>query len=265
MSNRLNCDEILARKWLESQGHCVRRPCQDPPDFVADGTLGVEVRRLNCQVKGQGEEEFEQPLGRLIKATIKGMTPKRGTWIVYGEFPYAEGLPDAKEAKKGIQQAVLPLTERVDGEVLDELRSRYLNRCEHSHELDLLEELHLCLPCGIHLDLVEVESSSPGFKLGNISQGKGILLEAGLKKSMEFAIEVKTTKIKDREQDYEWWLVLVDHIGVVPGSGLSGTELADLCRGVRVTAPWSRVVIVSRRTPEWWYELCPDDEVPRKV
>ena len=75
--------------------------------------------------------------------------------------------------------------------------------------------------------------------------------------SIEFAVEVKTKKIKGKEQDYEWWLVLVDHIGVVPGSGLSRRELTDLCSGGSVASPWSRVVIVSRLSPESWYELMP--------
>ncbi len=261
MNNRLNCDETLAKQWLESQGHGVVRPCQDPPDFLADGEFAVEVRRLNRQVKGRGEEEFERPLRGLIEATIKTMRPREGTWIVDAEYQ-PEGYPDSKKAKREIREALSPLVERCDGGVLDELRSRYSSGCEHSHELDHLSVLHLCLPCGIHLELHRIETSIVQFSLGNISEGEGLLLDPVIQESVEFAIEDKSRKIAGREQEHKWWLILVDHIGVVSASGLSRTELASLRRRVRVVAPWNRVVVVSRQCPEWWYELCPDDEVP---
>ena len=45
-----NCDELRAQQWLTSQGYTDIRDLsidgKDPPDFVVNNRIGVEVRRL---------------------------------------------------------------------------------------------------------------------------------------------------------------------------------------------------------------------------
>ena len=46
-----NEDELCAEDWLRQQGYKdIRRPRNDPPDFVVDGVYAVEVTRLNQRI-----------------------------------------------------------------------------------------------------------------------------------------------------------------------------------------------------------------------
>ena len=59
---------------------------QDPPDFVVDGRVGVEVRRLNWMTdansKNQGIEEIEKPLERMIRKVLKDVGEPPGGYSV---------------------------------------------------------------------------------------------------------------------------------------------------------------------------------------
>ena len=71
-----NCDERIAKRWLELQGYSdVRRPNDDPPDYVVEGRYGVEVRCLNWMTEVNGESEgmegYEKPLERTIQRVLE--------------------------------------------------------------------------------------------------------------------------------------------------------------------------------------------------
>ena len=263
MSNSENDDERLAKKWLESQGYKnIKRSGDDPPDYVIDGKYAVEVRRLNrkIQIDGrtEGEENSRISLYKTIEKELAGFDPadNEQSWIVDCEYDFSRPLPQVKVVKKQIREALLPLTKPYDTDVISKLRLKWLDYGKHAHELDLLFSLHLCLPCGICLKLGEIPEKPARFLLQNVSDGKGVLVLPELENSIKAAIEEKSQKIRDRETDFDkWWLILIDHIGYVPNSGLKETGLKDLRAGIRGTTPWSRFIIVSLWVPDRWYEL----------
>ena len=270
MSNLENCDEIVGREWLESRHAAVRRMDDDPPDYVADNEFAVEVRRLNLgvRIKGttRGEEDCRIPLYESIERTLARIgKPANGrTWVIDCDYDFPKGLPTTKVVRAQILRALQPLTTPCNDADLKRLRLDHPIDCRHRQEMDLLSHLHLPLKCGICLDLEEVAADRRArFVLGNVSDGHGILVLSELEKSIIDAINAKNERIAHRVNRFpEWWLLLVDHIGLVANSGLTEHEMDLLRARVHVEHPWSRVIIVSRWQPSSWYELQRNEEAP---
>ena len=102
MSNREKDDERLAKKWLESQGHSsIERSEDDPPDYVVDGKLAVEVRRLNRRIEVDGQTEGEEnsriSLYQTIESTLAEIDPpgNERRWEVACEYDFSRRLPNS--------------------------------------------------------------------------------------------------------------------------------------------------------------------------
>lgn len=260
MSNCENDDERWARKWLESQGYSnIERIKDDPPDYVVDDKYAIEVRRLNLKIRqGEGEETSRISLRRTIeKALIEiGSFTNDQSWVVDCEYDFSRPLPKEKIIKKQIREVLLLLTQSRDDEFISEFGSKYLDYHKHAHELDSLGALHLCLTCGICLELQAISAQPARFVLQNVSDGEGVLVLPELEKNIEAAIREKSERIRGRENNFSaWWLILIDHIGCVPNSGITQTELEELQEEIRAQSPWSRVIIVSLWNLDFWYEL----------
>lgn len=231
---RGNWDESRAKLWLEFQGHTdIRRPCDDPPDYVVEGRYAVEVRRLD-----RPEEAPERPLHNTVEKVLAEFDPPtQGRKIfVSCDYPHPPPLPD-----KG----------KVEREIREALKS---NR----H----LEESRIRLDCGIYLSFCPTKLLDHGdsrFVLNEVSIATAytgwVLSE--LKEHIPRCIEEKSRKVrsKDRVDCYcEWWLVLVDYIECA--GQLEESELEDLREAVQFKDFWKRVVIISPENPKLYYELC---------
>ena len=265
MSNPENCDELIGRKWLESRHTAVRRVDDDPPDYVADDAFAVEVRRLSLGIRARsatrGEEEYR--IRDSIKSVLERIDrPADGrSWVIDCEY---EGRPTTKVVKSEVSKALQPLSTPCGDEGLKRLRLDHPIGCRHRHEMDLLSQLHLPLKYGICLDLEEVAADREArFVLCNVSDGHGILVLSELEEGITHSINRKDQSIADRVDRFpEWWLLLVDHIGLIPNSGLQQHELNHLRATVFVEPPWSRIIIVSRWQPDSWYELRRKEQAP---
>ena len=296
-NNGKNDDERLAKEWLKRQGHTdIRSPASDPPDYLIDGRIAVEVTRLNQRIRvgnsenQTGEEKYRIPLDKAIEKTLKDLAPgdERKSWTVDCEYNFSKSPPKQNDVEKQIRTALLPLTRPYDRDVIDELRKKYLNYDKHADELADLSQIHLCLSCGLCLELAEFEhrgkdhdwtrqvdfdgmdsdehlkvrdnlikfhNGPPQFIRQNLSDGKGIGIAEELINSVRYCISDKSEKIrKQNKVDIyeEWWLVLVDHICHVPmqilSPGLESVRDQELDF-------WCRVVIISSNNSGWCYEL----------
>ena len=265
MSNRENDDERLAKKWLESQGYSnIERPEEDPPDYVVDDNLAVEVRRLNLKIQVNGRTEGEETSRISLSKTIESilsdidLSGNEQSWIVNCEYDFSCSLPNKKVVEKQIHEALQPLTQPYDANVIHQLRTKCLDCDKHAGELDYLHnyDLHLCLPCGICLELGKISATPARFLLQDVSDGKGVIVLPELESNINAVINEKSQKIKGRKNEFDrWWLILIDYICYIPNSGLTQTELENLRTSIRVEKPWSRIVIVSLWSPNNWYEL----------
>ena len=267
MSKRKNLDELLAKKWLESQGYSnIEEPEKDSPDYVpdyvVDGNFAVEVRRLNrsIQVNGQtkGEESSRIPLSKTIERILSNIDPPSNeqSWIVNCEYDFSKPLPKNKVVKKQIHEALQPLTQPYDATLIPQLKKKYPDCDKHADEPGSLNDydLRLCLSCGICLELCKISAPPARFLLQHVSDGEGVAVLSELESNINAAIQEKTQKIRGHE-DKLWWLILIDHICYVPYSGLDQTELENLRTRIRVEKPWSRIVIVSLWYPEFWWSI----------
>lgn len=254
-----NDDELYVREWLLSQGYThIRRVCDDPPDYLVDEKYAVEVRRLNQMVeingKKIGEENRRMSLRDTIENVLAELVPysQGPSWVVDCEYGPSEPLPKRKYIRRDLLKALRPLTQPYEtNEIMEQLESNYLDPNQHGDELQLglLGDVHLCLPCGIHVELSRLNTKPSRFLLQNVSDGEGIGVLAETIDSVRHIVKEKTRKIEHRVKNYEhWWLVLVDHIFYV-GSW------EDLQKQIRVERPWSRIIILNRNFSNCWNEL----------
>ena len=261
-----NEDELCAQDWLRQQGHRdIRRPRNDPPDFVVDGVYAVEVTRLNQRIvtgdDGQsvGEEEARKLITGLIEKIVGQLGPPGNegcSWVIDCEYDFSEPLPTPKIVTRQISEALTPLLRPYDESVISGMHSEHFNYDKHAGETSHLWFPHFCLDCGICLELAEVSHKLAKFILQNVSGGHGIGLPTELKTSIQNRILDKSTKIFNQGKIGEyrnWWLILVDHVCHVPMTFLSEHQLLFV-QGQSVYF-WSRIVIVSSRNPSWHYEL----------
>ena len=261
-----NEDELWAQDWLRQQGYRdIRRPCSDPPDFVVDGVCAVEVTRLNQRIvvgddkRSAGEEQARKPLTDCIAKAIGQLGPPGNegcSWVIDCEYDFAEPLPTSKSVTRQISEALAPLLQPYDENVIAAMHSRHFDYDKHAGEISHLSFPHLCLDCGICLDLVEFSHEPAKFMLQNVSDGHGIGVAEELKTSIRHWICKKSKSVRDQDRigDYDyWWLVLVDHVCHAPIQILSQHELSYI-RDHQFDF-WSRIVIVSSRNLAWCYEL----------
>lgn len=263
---RENDDELLVQNWLRAQGHeDIRRPCSDPPDFVVGGTLAVEVTRLSQRTfvgtdkRSKGEEEARQPLTDQITKTIEQLGPPGNegrSWLIDCEYDFSVPLPTRKEVSAQISDALTPLLKSYDHDVVDGMLSRHFDVGKHAGEIPWLRFPHLCLECGICLELEEFSHDPAGFFLQNVSDGEGIAVAEELVKGIRDRVRVKSENIRNQNRIgayVNWWLVLVDHICLIPMQVLSEHELSFV-RDLEFDF-WDRVVVVSSKNVNWHYDL----------
>lgn len=240
---RRNRDERRAQDWLESQGHTEIRDLSaenaDPPDFVVDGRVGVEVRRLAWMTDAAaGEnlaaEELETPLrGTLSEALEKAGEPPGGYGVLVSCDLLATSLPETKKrAKRQVEQAVVEYTHRLNRD-LQAGRPPQRWRTERKGRLVL--------------HFFPFSSSQPGrFTLADVEAAtdlRGWVVKDSID-NINRCIAEKTGKIEGIVDRYpEWWLVLMDHDVFTPGRGDEDWE--PIRQGLVETKPWSRIVVLS--------------------
>ena len=223
------------------------------------------MTRLNQRIvvgdsaQSVGEEEARKPLRAHIEKVIGQLgSPgnKGSSWVIDCEYDFSKPLPSAKIVDSQITEALTPLSQPYDEAVISGLRSKYFSHRRHTREASFLGLSHLCLDCGIGLELMEFYHEPAKFILQNVSDGLGMFVAPEMKASIQDRILDKSTKIRKQGKigKYKsWWLVLVDHLCHLPMTCLLEHELS-LVRDQRFEF-WSRVVIVSSRKPSWHYEL----------
>lgn len=230
-----NCDELRAKRWLELQGYSdIRRPSDDPPDYVVEERYAVEVRRLN-----RPEEDCEIALRDAVQKALAVFGPPTGGQAVYVDcdYPCLPPLPGKKVVEREVREAI------------------------KSAKLPEESDLEIGLKCGIRLFLyppVPSELATAKFMVNDVSVATahtGWIL-SDLIANIPRWIQEKSCKVRKRNRikDYEeWWLLLVDHIEYV--ASLKQSELEELREAVLFKDIWKRIVIISPEDPKWFYEL----------
>jgi hypothetical protein len=226
----MNRDENIAEGYLKSLdlGPAVHEPDGNQmPDFLVDGRIAVEVRRLNQHVEiddgTEGLESVEAALGRFIDRLLPTLGPanEEGSWWV--SYHFRRPL-DLKALKRDIPRALRDFTGK---------------RADKAYRFELQPNFGM--------DLQSTSDTHPHkFLLGAYNDyDAGGFVGAEIIRNANLCIAEKAAKLSSvRERYPEWWLLLVDRIG----PNLNASERNDLPNHIS-PAPWDRVVLLDPAAP----------------
>jgi hypothetical protein len=232
----MNIDEKTVCDFLVHLGYedIVYQPDgQATPDFLVNGEIAVEARRLNQNFvhndeKIKGHETVAIPIKHKVKNLLNNFGPPVGkdSWFVFLYFKRPVGNWESKLTKglKAFQQEVTR-------------QNFYIIK-------------------DINFDIRVSRSAEPKntmFLYGGCidRDDNGWLLEK-MEKNMRFCINEKSKKIIGVRHKYvKWWLVLVDYISY----GLDDSEIIALKNKISFRHDWNRVIIVDHTNYKKWLEI----------
>jgi hypothetical protein len=229
--------EQIAFEYLKHQGFCdvVYEPDGNiPPDFLIDGRIAIEVRRLNQNEERpnghRGLENVSIPLREKIKALLKSIGPSNGeSWYVM--YHFRRPLPPWKQMESLLLTA------------LTNFRNNTINR-----------HTTLTISSKFLITLFEAGQIYPDFFVlgGFADRDSGGFVLAELIRNIHICVTEKTRKVECVRAKYpEWWLVLVDYIGY--GIGKSAQE--ELRHLLYFEHSWFKIVIVNPLEAKHGFEL----------
>jgi hypothetical protein len=233
--------EALIREHLELRGFSdiVFEPDGNiPPDFLIDGRIAVEARRLNQSFESGGKlrglEETSYPLYGKIRSLLESLGPPRSgtSWFVLHQFN--RPIPPWAELEAKIKDCCTEVAQRISAPPGTHLEAKI----HPNFELSFLRasEAHDAL-----------------FLMGGFSDyDAGGWVRVEMEKNIQHCIDEKTAKTQAHRHRYsEWWLALVDYIGY----GLSQQDQEDFKSSNRLVHSWDKIVIVSPMNPNKWFEI----------
>jgi hypothetical protein len=195
-----------------------------PPDFLVDGRVAIEVRRLNQNENtagtNRGLEESAVPLRRSIDLLLKSLGPPQssGSWFVFYRF------------RRPVEKW------RVLGPALRKHLEAFRDSQKHEH-------ISIRVSKNFELELFRAANSHPTFFLlaGWNDEDSGGWVLAEMDRNLEICLEEKTHKVSRVRHRYpEWWLVLIDYIGY----GLDDFDRQLFRDQVRGEHDWNKVILL---------------------
>jgi hypothetical protein len=226
-------EETMAEKYLNSLGlgQAVFEPDGNvPPDFVLDGSIAVEVRRLNKQVEVAGETEgIEQaaiPLKKVVDKTLKKFDSLYSGNSYFVLYTYGRPLAPMALLSKKLELA-----------------------------LDAFVQGPMSTPTKLDID--------PSFRIQIVSAANPISgrffvlasdrdLQRGgwivedMMNNIRHCSDEKAAKVAAYRAKYPtWWLLLVDFIGY----GIDQFDQDQLTVTANVRHTWDKLIILSPQEP----------------
>jgi hypothetical protein len=232
-------EERWAQEYLEHRGFkdVVFEPDGNvPPDFLVNGNIAIEVRRLNQHHEAEsgepeGLEQLAAPLDKRLKALLETLGPPENdvSWYVSYTFKRPQ------------------LTKKWQAVVLEKLRPFQSGAVDAGDRVVRIDR---------NFRLSLKRASEPGrlafFMGGHIDSNAGGWVVPELKANLTRCIREKTLKIEAyppgsansyRSRYPEWWLIFVDFIN-------GGTQ-----EPVRVKHNWDKVLVMHPSNYAGAYEI----------
>ena len=233
-------NESRVEQWLQSQGYTniqfVTDTNDQPPDFIVNNSIAVEVRRLNWMFgdENQGLEGIEKPLEQNILSGLEAAEqPPQGHKVFVSCDLLHTDLPDKEVVISEVKKAANKYTKCIKESI------HCGQRPPHSRD-------ETSFGMSIRFDTL-TNSATNQFELMGVVAGIG---DAGWVArdsidNINRCINEKTNKIKDKHDLYtEWWLMLVEH-NVHPTVLHQTDELQTVRNELTNTTLWSRITVLS--------------------
>ena len=207
-----------------------------PPDFLVNGTIAVEVRRLNqneiIESGHRGLEVTRIPLEASVRKLLASLGPAQSgvSWFVC--YDYRRPLPEWKKLHSALREYLLTF------------------RANPSPE----RELSATICKGFEITLHRAGNSYPQFFVpgGPADHDSGGWELREMQKNLGLCIEEKTRKIAPYRHRYsKWWLVLVDRIGY----GVEACDEQLYREHLKFEHNWDKIVLVNPLNPRFIFEL----------
>lgn len=205
-----------------------------PPDFLIDGRIAVEVRRLNQNEDTpnghRGLENVAIPLRARVWALLKTLGPSDGeSWYVM--YRLRRPLPPWEQLAAALR------TE------LTEFRNNTNRR----------RTTRAVVP-RFRVTLIKAGRPYPDFFVpgGFADSDSGGFVLAELSRNIRICVMEKTHKVACLRAKYpEWWLVLVDYIGY----GIDERDCEEVRQLFQFEHSWGKIVLVNPLDATQGYEL----------
>ena len=229
--------EQCVERFLTWKGHqsVVFEPDGNfPPDFLVDGRIAVEARRLIQYEFTPGSPQSLSntsiPLEKNLKKLLDELGPptKGQSWFVLIRF----ARPVERWRTLGPR-----------------IRSWLEVFRDGPQTVGSANDFGNCLT----MKVVRAQVRPSLFALaGNSDQDSGGWITEELDRSLRIVIPEKSAKIaKFRSKYAEWWLALTDHIG----PGLDMAERADFRAGFSIAHDWDKIILVNPENFADSYEI----------
>ncbi|WP_060512998.1 hypothetical protein [Pseudomonas sp. NBRC 111124] len=232
--------EALSKEYLRRQGFTTIEFEPDgnvPPDFVCDGRVAVEVRRLNHHhtSSGQHPEALDKKgiaLWNHVKRALLELGPPtsgRSWWLSYS---LKRPVPEFKRLPSLLKKSLLDF--------------RHEPR-EGRQVIEVTEGFRITLtPAEVAHDLQFVFASASD------RDSTGWLFEM-MQTNLQLCIDEKALKIAKVQERYgQWWLILVDMIAM----GLSKFDQELFADAVQIERRgWDKIILIDPRDPGRSFEI----------
>jgi len=234
-----NFDEKLAKTYLSQLGYSsiVYEPDGNiPPDFLVDGKIAVEVRRLNQNSTSQngvikGLEEQTIPLWHKLENLLSSYgVPQNGkSWFVGVRFRRPI------ESWNKLMPKIQKLLEDIKNQELDKMVTYEISENFTIKFNPVPEPLD-----NMFLMAVSTDMDAGGFILSK--------MEINLK----LIVAEKSKKIEKFKSKYdEWWLILTNYIGY----SLSDFEKKQFKETLLMSHDWDKIVLINPLEPSNLFEI----------
>ena len=236
----MDLDESRAEQWLQQQGYTniqfVTDTNDQPPDFVVNGDIAVEVRRLNLMVgdENKGLESVEKPLERDIRSGLAAAQPPPHGYRVYVSCDLLRTeLPDKNMVIEEVKKAANHFINRLKASIHD---GQPLSNSRDETDFGLIIRF-----------FTGTSSATNAFELMGATAGIGItgFVMGDAIDNINRCITIKSNKIQEKHNLYsEWWLILAEY-NVNATVLRESDELQILRNNLTDTSLWSRIIILS--------------------
>lgn len=235
MKPAMKWEETHARTYLEhlNLGPVVHEPHGNvTPDFVVDGRIAVEVRRLNQYHFGGGKpealENVTHAIANVVKSVMQSFGPPfpddglgRRCWALF--YRFERPLAPHKQLRQALTAA------------LEEVRR---------DRPDVPREFVLGAGASVRVIPSPILKPTMFWEVGRGDQNSGGMLMDMYQSSLDIVVAEKWAKVSKsphRAQYPEWWLVLIDTLG----TKLDDFDLEIFLDEVSVARGFDRVIIVA--------------------